>query len=111
MFLYSSTSPLFSQFRDQRFKNMLQAMITSRSGFSTVKKAPILTVDHLKKYIDAELDMLKSDLHLELKALRDRYLGLPFDMLIHDAVTLSNKTKYYSVGIQFTDIFFTVTML
>ena len=72
VFLYSSASPPFSQFRDPRFKNMLQAMIPSGPGFATVKKAPILTVEHLKKYIDAELEMLRSELHLELKALRER---------------------------------------
>ena len=78
-------------------------MICNEPGYKQVTHAPILTIQHLKKYTDAEFDLLKKDIRVELEPLVKESPGRPFCMIIHDAVTLSNKAKYYSIGLQFTD--------
>ena len=54
-------------------------------------------------YVEAEWDLFKINLMSQLKPLVEESKGNPFAMLIHDAVTLANKSKYYSIGIQFID--------
>ena len=102
-FLYCTSSPPFSLYRDPIYRKMLEHLIPNEPGFKQVKNPPILTIEHLKRYIDAEFDLFKEDLIAELKPLVQESRGRPFSMIIHDAVTLSNKSKYYSIGLQFTD--------
>ena len=82
---------------------MLEAMISKLPGYATIKNTPILTINHLKKNIRVEMEIFKQYLHTELIPLLQKSRGRPFAMIVHDAVTLPNKTKYYSIGIQFTD--------
>ena len=78
-------------------------MIPTSPGWTIVNKVPILNSRQLMLYIDAEWDLFEINLRSQLKPLVEQSKGNPFAMLIHDAVTLANKSKYYSIGIQFID--------
>ena len=62
-------APPFKMFCDPLFKNMLVAMIPNSNGQPIVNNPPILTIDHLKKYIEAELDLMKNNINNELSDL------------------------------------------
>lgn len=82
---------------------MLVRMIPKGSGYLIVEKPPVLSVPLLKKYIEAEHDFFIHQLKETLIPSIEKASRRPFVMVLHDAVTLSNKVKYYSIAIQFVD--------
>ena len=78
-------------------------MIPTGPGFVLIKKPPVLNAKKLREYCDAELALFKQNLHEILKPMVGNSCGRPFAMIMHDVVTLSNKAKFNSIGIQFID--------
>ena len=97
-------APPFSAFSDPEFREMLKSMVLQEPGYMKVKWKPILTVEKLKQYVDAEYELFHIFLHEMLEPLVKELFGQPFAQILHDAVTLSNKYKYYSVALQFVGI-------
>lgn len=81
----------------------MKEQILKGPGFRSVKKTPILTIDKLKKYIEAKHALFKKYLKETLEPLVEEANGQPFAMLLHDGVTMTNKLKHYSIAIQFID--------
>ena len=57
---------------------------------------PILTIPHLKQYVNAEWEIFKSIISKLIKDRVDEARLNPFAQFIHDAVTLKNKKKIRS---------------
>ena len=102
-FIYAQMSPPFSALIDPEFREMLKSMVPEEPGYMKVKRKPILTKNDIKKYIDAEMELFHKFLNEMLQPLVEESFGNPFVQILHDAVTLSNKFKYYSIAIQFVD--------
>ena len=60
---------------------------------------PILTIPHLKQYVNAEWEIFKSIISKLIKDRVDEARLNPFAQFIHDAVTLKSK-KYEAFGMQ-----------
>lgn len=74
-------------------------MISKGPGYLIVNKALILSIPLLKKYIEAEYDFFIHQLKEILKPSIEKACGRPFIIVLHNAVTLLNKVKYYSIVI------------
>ena len=91
-----------STFRENEFKDMLQALVNI-SAYNKSIKAPVLTLLMLKRYIFAKYEIFRKHAKdLILKA-RSKGSGNPFAQYIQDATTLDNKVKYLAVGLQAVD--------
>jgi len=99
-FLYSKSSIPIAMFEDPLFKNMLEAMIPPSC---IIDKPPILNRFGAANYAASEFNLFKTCIHNELKPMLEESKGNTFCQLIHDGVTLSNKSKYQAFGIQFTN--------
>ena len=53
-FIYAQMAPPFSAFKDLEFREMLRSMVLQEPGYMKVKWKPILSVEKLNDYIDAE---------------------------------------------------------
>lgn len=93
----------FSAFNDPQFRHILKSIIPTGPGYYKIDKAPIISVDKLKKYINTEFDLLIENIKLALAPLVKLSGSCLFAQLLHDYVMLSNKTKYISVTFQFID--------
>ena len=60
-FIYSKACPPISTFRDPKFLEMLAAMVPPDSNYKG--KPPILTIPKLKRYVDAEYELMKTEIH------------------------------------------------
>jgi len=99
-FLYSKSSIPVSMFDDPLFKEMLKAMIPPTCQ---VDKPPLLNNFGALQYTTSEFELFKSCLNKELEPMVLESKGNAFCQIIHDGVTLSNKSKYQAFGIQFTN--------
>lgn len=97
-------SPPFSELIDPEFKEMLKLMVPQEPGYMKVKQKPILSKNDIKKYIDAEMELFHKFLNEMLQPLVEQSFRNPFVQILYDAVTLSNKFKYYSISLQFVDL-------
>lgn len=96
-------SPPFSTFSDPKFKDMLKPIIPNMPGYMKVKNVPILNRQKLIKYIELEWLLFCEFFCEMLEPLVKKSGGCSFVFLLHDAVTLANKLKFLSVGLQFID--------
>lgn len=65
--------------------------------------ADVLTIYLLRKYLHAEFAVFVKLLKICIDTKVKQSHGAAFAQLIHDGVTLANKSKYQSLGIQFID--------
>ena len=97
-FIYSKACPPLSTFRDPKFLEMLAAMVPPDSNYKG--KPPILTIPKLKRYVDAEYELMKAEIHKLVHSKHHQSQGNAFGQLIHDGCTLDNGIKVQSVGLQ-----------
>ena len=90
-FLYSKSSVPVSMFNDPLFKEMLKAMIPLSCK---VDKPPLLNIFGALQYTTSEFELFKSCLNKELEPMVQESKGNAFCQIIHDGVTLGNKSKY-----------------
>ena len=100
LFLYSKSSVPVSMFNDPLFKEMMKAMIPLSCKFY---KPPLLNIFGALQYTTSEFELFKSCLNKLLQPIVQDIKGNAFCQIIHDGVTLGNKSKYQTFGIQFTD--------
>ena len=100
-FLYSKSSIPLTVFDDPLFKDMLRAMIPPNCS-AELNNPPILNRYGVSEYISSEFDVMRSSLNKELAPIVEESRGNQFCQMIHDGITLGNKSKYQSFGLQFT---------
>ena len=100
LFLYSKSFVPVSIFNDPLFKEILKAMIPL--SFK-VDKPPLLNIFSALQYTTLEFEVFKSCLNKELEPMVQESKGNTFFQIIHDGVTLGNKSRYQAFGIQFTN--------
>ena len=76
---------------------MLRAMIP-KNYLKAGKKAPILSIDMLKKYIEAEYELMRSEIKSLVAAKHKASRGNAFAQLLHDGATLENGSKVEAIG-------------
>ena len=101
-FLYSKSSVPMSIFEDPLFKEMLKAMIPP-SCVMEAKDPPLLNRFGAVDYADSEFNLFTSCLNKELAPMVEESKGNPFTQVLHDGVTLGNRSKYQAFGLQFTN--------
>ena len=102
-FLYSPTHPPINTFRDGTFSEMLKEMIPE--GFlKEGEKAPILTIEMLKKYIYAEYALMCSEIRSLIAAKHKASRGNTYAQLLHDGATLKNGSKVQAIGMELLDL-------
>ena len=90
---------------DPYFRNMLKEMIPLPG--EVVDKIPYLRKKHVARFATAEMNVFEECLNKELQPLVDEAKGVQFCQVFHDGVTITaNKTKYQSMGMQFTGLKF-----
>ena len=99
-FIYSSSIPSLSIFRDEYFKTMLLAMVPPQEK---PPKYPVMTIPKLKIMIEGEYDCFLKILSNAVATKFKEGKGNPFLQFINDGCTLTNKSKYQAFGLQFTD--------
>ena len=87
-------------FNDHLFKETLKAMIPLSCK---VDKPPLLKMFGALQYTSSESKMFKSCLNKGLEPMVQESKGNAFCQIIHDGLTLGNKSKYQASGIQFTN--------
>ena len=99
-FLCSKSSIPISMFDNPLFKEMLKAMMPATCQ---VDKPPLLNKFGALQHATSEFELFKSCLHKELEPMVLESKGNAFCQIIHDGVTLSNKSKHQAFGVQFTN--------
>ena len=87
-------------FNDPLFKEILKAMIPLSCK---VDKPPLPKMFGALQYTSSESKMFKSCLNKGLEPMVQESKGNAFCKIIHDGVTLGNKSKYQEFRIQFTN--------
>ena len=101
-FLYSKSSIPLAMFDDPLFKEMLEAMIPPLCVMEA-KDPPILNRFGAADYANSEFELFKTSLNKELAPMVKESKGNAFCQILHDGVTLGNKSKYQAFGLQFTN--------
>ena len=101
-FLYSKSSIPLSMFKEPLFKEMLEAMIPPQCTMEA-KNPPILNRFGATEYANSEFELFKTSLNKELAPMVAESKGNAFCQILHDGVTLGNKSKYQAFGLQFTN--------
>ena len=89
-------------FLDPFFKEMLEAMIPPQCTMEA-KNPPILNSFGATEYANSEFELFKKSLNKELAPMVAESKGNAFCQILHDGVTLGNKSKYQAFGLQFTN--------
>lgn len=99
-FVHNPSSQALSIFDCKYFRNMLAAMANNTTANG---KLPILDRKQLKRYVEEEYVCFKNRISTQLSIQVEESKGNQFCQLLDDGVTLENKSKYQSFGLQFTD--------
>ena len=89
-------------FDDPLFKEMLEAMIPLLCVMEA-KDPPILNHFGAADYTNSEFELFKTSLNKELAPMVEESKSNAFCQILHDRVTLGNKSKYQAFGLQSTN--------